>query len=90
MVLKNKFLNKIKINNYNDLLSFFSHPNSFEYYMIGAIIIEKIFTTKGIDIIKEISTLEKGTDSINGAELFINKVKEKLDVDDDAIISLFK
>ncbi len=90
LVLKNKFLNKIKINNYNDLLSFFSHPNSFEYYMIGAIIIEKIFTTKGIDIIKEISTLEKGTDSINGAELFINKVKEKLDVDDDAIISLFK
>ena len=46
--------------------------------------------SKGIDIIKEISTLEKGTDSINGAELFINKVKEKLDVDDDAIISLFK
>ena len=42
--------------------------NSFEYYMIGAIIIEKYFTKDSI-----IKVVLKRADSINGAELFINK-----------------
>lgn len=78
--LKDKFLTQFKMINYETIENYLSYPNSFEYYMLGALLVEQVFRKNGIDGLKNLISTNEGNDPVNSANLFIERVLSELSI----------
>lgn len=88
--LKRKFLAENKINTIDDIQRYLAYPNSMEYYMIGAILVENVYTINDINGLKRISNTEGSDDSTATANLLIKSIISELGISEGELIGFFK